>query len=134
METTRPIRMFLLTSCDSIYDAKMLQNKLQLQGISSFLSNENFTSLYPNMNGAIGIGVQIFIDEEDQDEAIQLLGKPELISLFCPQCYATDVREVREKSMSSKIKNTVTQLLSAIFLRSTKRKYQCTNCGKEFTQ
>lgn len=122
----------ILTSCQDVVEAKIVQDKLALQGVYSFLSNENYTSLYPHMNGAMGSGIQIFINSEDREKALQVLGKKSAKSLACPRCHATDVRLVPPTSVWGKIKHLWIGIIAAIRLHSVGTDYHCPNCGNDF--
>ena len=37
------------------------------------ISNENYTSLYPNMNGSMGSGIQVFVDEADVEKSMHVI-------------------------------------------------------------
>ena len=58
-----------LTTCDNAVEANMIKNLLTNEGITCFLTNENFTSLMPNYTGMMGAGIQIMIDEKDAEKA-----------------------------------------------------------------
>ena len=44
------MKTVILTSCNNSFEAKIIQGNLANEGIESMISNENYTSLYPNMN------------------------------------------------------------------------------------
>lgn len=67
------MKTVILTSCNNSVEAKLIQGNLANEGIESFTSNENFTSLYPNMNGAMGSGIQIFVFEKDAEQALEII-------------------------------------------------------------
>lgn len=53
------MKTVILTSCNNSVEAEFIRGNLANEGIESFVSNENYTSLFPNMNGAMGSGIQI---------------------------------------------------------------------------
>ena len=66
--------LICIKTCDRIFEANLIKTRLIDAGIDCFLTNENFTSLYPACNGLLGSGIQVMIEEENADKAIDLLG------------------------------------------------------------
>ena len=69
------MKTVILTTCDNSTEAHLIRGNLASEGIESFLSNENYTSLYPNMSGLIGSGIDIMVAEEDLEHALQIIQK-----------------------------------------------------------
>lgn len=46
-----------LTTCNDSFEANLIKDKLENEGIECFLTNENFTSLFPIYNGILGSGI-----------------------------------------------------------------------------
>ncbi len=67
------MKTVILTSCNNATEAHLIQGNLANEGIESMISNENYTSLYPNMNGAMGSGIQILVNEADAERALAVI-------------------------------------------------------------
>ena len=61
-----------LITCNDAMQAHILQGALENEGIDSLLHNENFSSLLKSYVSNIS-GVDIFVNEEDYDHALQVL-------------------------------------------------------------
>ncbi len=59
-----------LTSCINSVEARLLQGNLANEDIESFISNENFNSLYPNV---FGTQIRIFVLEKDLTKATKIV-------------------------------------------------------------
>jgi hypothetical protein len=67
------MQIIRLKSCSNAFEAKMLKDILDNEGIECFLTNENFTSVFPVFNGMYGTGIQLMIKEEDYEKASKLI-------------------------------------------------------------
>lgn len=122
-----------LTTCSNTIDANMIKNILENEGISCFLTNENFTSLMPGYNGMLGSGIQIMIDEKDFENAKKLIENQENTDVIkCPNCNSDNVVfGLGEK----KFKKAIVIILSALFaipFNNIRNTYYCRDCKTEF--
>ena len=82
-----------LITCNDAMQAHILQGALENEGIDSLLHNENFSSLLKSYVSNIS-GVDIFVNEEDYDHALQVLrdnqSLPEELK-YCPFCGSADI-------------------------------------------
>jgi hypothetical protein len=67
-------KIIVLDSFDSVVMANLVKTKLDAYGIPCFLSNENFTALYPIANN-IFPGVRVHIFERDLVRAREVLNE-----------------------------------------------------------
>ncbi len=121
-----------LTTCYNIFEANMLKELLANDNIECFLTNENFTSLMPGLNGILGTGIQIMIDEKNYDKAINLIQNKETEIIRCPHCQSTNISIRLGKN---KIKKIALAILSALImtpLGNLDSTYQCKDCKTEF--
>lgn len=65
-------KIIIYTSFDNVIAANIAKTKLDAYGIPCFLTEENFTGLYPLMNN-IFPGVRLHIFEKDFDQAQEIL-------------------------------------------------------------
>lgn len=122
-----------LTTCDNIVEASMIKHRLENEGIECYLTNTNFTNLLPGYYGIMGAGIQVMIEENDQEKATQLLGieaDPGLI--HCPNCNSEDIRYGLG---TNRFKKAFFALLSAIFtipMSNIRNSCYCNNCKQYF--
>lgn len=62
-----------LKSCQTPFEANLIKAKLEDAGIPSFLTNENYSTLYPVMANTFGSGVKVMVNEEDLEKALEVL-------------------------------------------------------------
>ena len=125
------MKTVILTSCNNSVEATLIQGNLANEGIESFLSNENYTSLYPNMNGAMGNGIQVFVNENDVEKALQII-KPDDNSIHCSTCNSTNVTQQSGKNMLKVVGIMILSLFSSSAFGTAKTKYHNNNCGNDF--
>ena len=65
-------KIIIYTSFDNVIAANIAKTKLDAYGIPCFLTEENFTGLYPLMNN-IFPGVRLHVFEKDFDQAQEIL-------------------------------------------------------------
>jgi hypothetical protein len=122
-----------LTTCENSFEASLIKNKLEQEGIECFLTNENFTSLFPNYSGILGTGVHIMIEDKDYDRAIKLID--ESVSeqkIKCPNCNSDQVIYSFGKNATNKILLVILSLIFWIPFGNIKRTYYCKSCSTEF--
>jgi len=66
------MRTVRLTTCNTSFEAHVLKNALETEGIAAALHNENMTNLYGGLISAF-TGVDIFVFEDDLEHAQQVL-------------------------------------------------------------
>ncbi|MCF8302511.1 MAG: DUF2007 domain-containing protein [Bacteroidales bacterium] len=59
--------------CNSVPEAHMLKGKLENEGVSCFLTNENISTLLPFSNSMLGTGIQVNVNTGDEEKALQIL-------------------------------------------------------------
>jgi hypothetical protein len=67
-----PEKIIIYQAYDTVIAANLAKTKLDAYGIPCFLTEENFTGLYPLRND-IFPGVRLHIFEKDRDEVNQIL-------------------------------------------------------------
>lgn len=65
-------KIIILASFDTVVEANLAKTKLDAYGIPCFLTEENFTNLYPIRN-AIFPGVRLHVFENDRQRAEEVL-------------------------------------------------------------
>lgn len=65
-------KIIILESYDTVIQANLAKTKLDAYGVPCFLTEENFTNLYPFRND-IFPGVRLHVFEKDTDRAREVL-------------------------------------------------------------
>lgn len=124
-----------LITCNDAMQAHILQGALANEGIESALHNENFSSLYPGCINNIS-GVDIFVDEDNYQKAIEVLKEngswPEDLVL-CPHCHSTDIKLILKKGY--RMRAIGAALLSALSTTppgNNHWEYRCNQCKNRF--
>ena len=89
-----------LITCDDAFQAHVIQGALKNEGIASVLHNENMSSV---MRGYVRdvTGVDIFVYEDEYDNALRLLERNQMIPeqlRYCPHCGSDEIKFVLKKS------------------------------------
>lgn len=121
----------ILTSCDNVITANLIKGNLANEGIECFFTNENYTSLYPNMNGAMGSGIQVLVDEADIERALKVINANDR-SVHCPTCNSSNVTQQVKKNMLKVVGIMILSLFSSSAFGNVKQKYHCNECGVDF--
>ncbi len=117
-----------LTSCNTSFDANMIKSKLDSEGIECFISNENFSTIYPFLSGAI----DIMVKEEDLERAKEIIGDDSAKDIICPSCGS---KNIRMGLGSNKLKKLFLILIAALTFSPAgirKAQLKCKDCGAEF--
>ena len=125
------MKTVILTSCNNSVEAKLIQGNLANEGIESMIFNENYTSLYPNMGGAMGSGIQIFVNEEDAERALKVINANDR-SVHCTSCDSADVNQIVSKNILKSVAILIWSFFSSSPFGNVKAKYHCNVCGKDF--
>jgi hypothetical protein len=122
-----------LITCNDSFEANLIKDKLEDEGIECFLTNENFTSLFPNYNGILGSGIQVMIDEKDLERATEIIqDKRSAQVIKCPNCDSDQVTSSIGYKSVNKILTILLSLLIWIPFGNIKNTYYCKNCNVEF--
>ncbi|MCG2612183.1 DUF2007 domain-containing protein [Flavobacterium sp. SM15] len=121
-------------------EALIVKGKLESEGVEVFLRDNLTIDTDPMVSNAIG-GVKLFVKQEDQTNAVEILESISKYSLDdngsaieCPKCgsakvdYFTTVRDI--KSLFSFLFSLLLLLLPFY----AKHKYKCETCNFEFDQ
>lgn len=125
---------------DNSIDAHILKIKLESEGITCFLFDENIVSVNPLYSNLVG-GIKLKINEEDLSHAknivLELEETPYTTDdeqvIACPKCQSTKI-ESGYKSMKSigAVISAIISFLLVIFPLYRKNVYKCLECGNEF--
>lgn len=134
------MHLITLKSFDNSIDANMLRCQLELEGIQSYLKDENTITTNPLYNIALG-GIKLQVLEQDYTKAETYLDqlentpytnqKNEIIT--CPSCKSTNIQAgfASYKNITG-ILSLLTALAFMIFPFYNKKVYKCMQCDQEF--
>lgn len=122
-----------LTTCNNTLEANMIKNLLENEGIECFLTNETTSSLTFGYLGGLASGIQIMINKEDSDIAIQVINQFRLQNKTqCPNCNSRNVVSKLGDKKFGKIILLLLVLITMVPFVSTKAVFLCKDCGSEF--
>ena len=129
----REMTTMILTTCNTSFEANLMKGMLENNGIRCFLTNENFSNLMPHYNGMMGSGVQVMIDESDQEKAQSLISSPSKENaIVCPNCNSSNVQFGLGTNKIKKLIVVLISLITWIPFGNIKNIYCCRNCKTEF--
>jgi Putative prokaryotic signal transducing protein len=123
-----------LYTADNSYEANFIKDNLEDAGIKCMVTNENFTTLMPHMNGMLGSGIQILVDKDDFERATQILDKGKNRDTpVCPTCNSTNVKYgLGTNHRLKKMLAIFIALVIASPVRHIRQTYYCRDCKTEF--
>lgn len=123
-----------LHTADNSYEANFIKESLADEGIECMLTNENFTTLMPHLNGMLGSGIQILVDTADYDRAKEILDKRNNADIqVCPNCNSKNIKYgLGTKHRFKKLFAIMIALVIASPVRHIGQTYYCRDCKTEF--
>ena len=117
-----------------------MKSKLESEGISCFLFDENIVNLNPLYNMAVG-GIKLKINRNNITAATETLNqcadaplyddKGELLK--CPKCHSSDLYTGFKSMKGVKgVMSAIASFLLFAYPPYIKSVYRCKNCGREF--
>jgi hypothetical protein len=121
-------------TCNDIMEANIVKAKLESYGVECFITNANFSTLMPVFNNMLGGMVKIYVMENNEKIARELLDETEqkTTQVSCPECYSTNVKYGFGKKKILKIFSMLLSFLVLIPLMPNLYTYHCRDCGCEF--
>lgn len=118
-------KFFTIAAFEYAADVQIVKGKLESEGITVFLRDENTLNSDPMISNAIG-GVKLQVYAKDREKALEIyneirayavdnFGKP----IVCPNCKAKKSEAYYERR----------NIFHKLFPFFEKRKYKCLNCG-----
>lgn len=128
------MKYITLHTVDDSYEANFIKDDLADEGIECMLTNENFTTLMPHMNGVLGSGIQILVDKDDYDRARQIIDKRNKRDVqVCPYCNSSNIKYgLGTKHRFKRLLAIAIALIIASPVRHIKPVYYCKDCKTEF--
>ncbi|MCV9389432.1 putative signal transducing protein [Reichenbachiella ulvae] len=119
----------LLTTCEHNIDADLVRTKLESEGITCFLHNENVNNLLPHHNQFLGGGVRVMVMSEQLAQAQEIIGEFHS-KTSCPSCGSINLRLIKQPFKS--ILNAIMIGLFLIPAGKQKMHWVCKDCGESF--
>lgn len=134
------MHLLTLKTFDNSIDANMLRCQLELEGIQSYLKDENTITTNPLYNLALG-GIKLQVLEQDYLKAKTFLEELELTPytnqnnevITCPKCKSSNIHT--GFSSYKDITGIVSLLTAFVFMILpfyNKKVYKCKECMEEF--
>lgn len=127
--------MTTLKTCTDAIEANLIRTKLESEGITCFLINENFTNLMPHFHNMLGSGVIIKVTDIDYPQAKKLLDEfwPDAKTPVCPHCGSENLQYGLGRKKAKAWLLILVSILSFIPFNNIKPHHICKTCGSEFT-
>jgi DNA-directed RNA polymerase subunit RPC12/RpoP len=135
-------KIIVYKAFDNPTEAHIVKGLLDSQGIDSFLSNENFVTLYPLYNVALG-GVQLNVFEKDLDRINEIVASENMEPLInheikeqdkiiCPFCGSGNVSYGSSTNKRFGLATLAFSFLFMIYPFKIRKAYHCFACHGEF--
>jgi len=143
METDDKIITF-----ESYYDpmlAHIVRTRLEANGISCFVADENSIGANPLFNPAIG-GVKLKIFERDLEKCREILSTDDDLHendhhgideenntyIICPYCASTNVGKIGEEEGEKKSETLLSSIMNLVNPFYNQKNWHCFNCQQDF--
>ncbi len=120
-------------TCENSIEASIIKGRLESEEIRCFLTNENISDMLPQYHRMLGAGVQVMINAEDYEKAIEVLELNVTKVIVCPACSSTNLTLSLGKNKGKKIFTMVLSFFSGVPFNNINNVYQCVDCKAEFT-
>ena len=130
--------MEIVKSCDNVHSAYLICGVLANEGIESQVLNENINMCLPYAPAINSLRVQVVVDEQDIDRALEVLKELEDTSaeVCCPYCNSNDVDSrfplAKRSNVVIKYFFLLLALISLSPIGSLSKVNYCKTCNKEF--
>lgn len=116
---------YTIASFEYVADVQIIKGKLESEGITVFLRDENTLNSDPLISAAIG-GVKLQVYTSEKEKALSIYNEIRAYALddqgnpiICPNCKAKKSESYYERK----------GIFNKLFPFFEKRKYKCLNCG-----
>lgn len=127
------MRFICLRSYDNYITANLHMQRLEAEGIRTYLQDENTVTINPVLSNAIG-GIKLMVHEGQVERASQLLAQIEeeyRKSFACPRCGAHDIHHVPNTRKAVNWITAISTWLFSNYAVSPEYIYRCFKCGYE---
>jgi hypothetical protein len=134
------MKLVTIKTFDNGISAHILKNKIESEGITCFIHDENIVTLNPLYNVAVG-GIKLKVYEEDVQQALSIIASVEVIPytdeqnqiIKCPDCESTELySDFKSMKSSTGIISAIISFVLTVFPIYYKSVYRCKQCDAEF--
>lgn len=134
------MKLVTIRSFDDGITAHIFRNKLESEGITAFVHDENIVTMNALYNFAVG-GVKLRVDEPDVARALEVIREMEETpytdeqdqQIICPNCSSTELYSDFKSMKSPKgVLSTITSFFLGVFPIYYDSVYRCKKCNTEF--
>lgn len=134
------MKLVILKTFESAFDAHLIKGKLKSEGIESFLFDEHTVSVNPLYNITVG-GIKLKVNAADYDKALEILNESKNtpftdeneLEIKCPNCNSTELYAGFNSIKSFKaILATIISILLMSYPIYYNSVYRCKKCDTEF--
>ncbi len=126
------MKVVRLMTCETSFEANLIKGRLENEGVDSFLTNENFSTLMPHYNRIFSSGVQVMILEKDLEKASLILSSDKKEEVICPACSSANIEVSFGKNKIKKLFFILLSLFAAVPFNNINNVYHCQECKAEF--
>jgi hypothetical protein len=133
-----------IVTLETYYDpilAEIIKGKLEANGISCYLADDNMSVIMPIYNQAIG-GVKLRVFEHDLEKAKLIIAEDDNLEteeepvdnydVACPHCGSTNTRYGDAIENKYDLVATIVAFIFFTLPFYARRTWHCFNCGKDF--
>jgi DNA-directed RNA polymerase subunit RPC12/RpoP len=134
------MQLITLKSFDTAIEARIIQNRLESEGIICHIFDENLVTLNPLLNFAVG-GIRLQVNLEDAERAQSILSEIEGTALTdeqnnviaCPNCQSTELyTDFKSMKDAKGVLAMIAAFVFSVFPMYSKSVYKCKSCATEF--
>ena len=110
-----------------------MMQRLEEEGIKTYLQDEHTVTIDPILSNAIG-GIKLMVYDEQLERALKLIDGFEQdykAAVICPRCHSTDVLHITQPNNVTNWFTALTTWLFGNYALSFKKVYKCSDCGYE---
>lgn len=127
------MNFIILQTYNNYIDANIIMGRLQEEGISCWLKDENTVTIDPILTNAVG-GIKLMVPESQAERAFDLLKQfriDQQATIKCPRCGSSNVELVTTPRKASNWLGVIIGLLVTNYALSNEKVYHCFDCGFE---
>lgn len=119
----------LISRYDQSHLAFIHKGLLEEAGIKTYLFGNNFMSTVPNLSGILNAGIELRVNEEDYEAAMNILNLTISDKITCANCSSENLTfSYGKRSFSQVIFSVFSGLIGEPF-GNIQRHYYCNDCG-----
>lgn len=134
------MELITVRAFNTAIEAHIVQNRLEGEGIASYIMDENIVTLDPLLNFAVG-GIRLQVNKEDLEKAKQVLSEIDAApitneqdeAITCPNCQSTELyTDFKSMKDPRGVIAMITAFFFSVFPMYAKSVYKCKKCNTEF--